>query len=216
MKQFILCAILSLILIITLASCTNAKETTKHHSSTAVTTLKPAQEYLSMPELSTVTIASSAISDRVAQNVKELCEQAKGQVFEPVTGDDNTVKKGDQVYLSYTYKNASKELSADTVNTLSKENFYLTIGSNDSTFPVDYTNKNNADTSDDRYEDIVFVEGIERQLIGKKSGEKVALTATFSNTYSTEELRNVSVTYEIEIKAIARISIDETLKVKLT
>jgi len=183
---------------------------------------KTPSEYITLPDFGTIEVKYADLKKEIDDQIKEILEGAKGQVFEPVTGDDAVIKKGDQVYLDYTFKSASTELAESIRETLSKKDTYLTIGSDSSTFPVDYTNKNNDKTDDDKTADgkdaetTVIKEGIEKQLIGKKVGDKVEVSGTFSNSYSTTELKNVTVTYEIEIKAIARISIDKDFKVKLS
>ena len=47
-------------------------------------------------------------------------------------------------------------------------------------------------------------------------GDKVTLKGKFSNSYGTEDLKNVTVTYEIEIKAVARVNVSKDHKVKVT
>lgn len=183
---------------------------------------KTPTEYITLPDFGSIEVKYADLKKEIDDQIKEILEGSKGQVFEPVTGDDAVIKKGDQVYLDYTFKSASTELAESIRETLSGKDTYLTIGSDSSTFPVDYTNKNNDKTDDDKNADgtdaetTIINEGIEKQLIGKKVGDKFEATGTFSNSYSTAELKNVTVTYEIEIKAIARISIDKDFKVKLS
>lgn len=207
-KKILALLLAAVMLTLSLASCGSAYKTPT--------------EYITLPELGTIEIKYADLKKEIDDQIKEILEGSKGQVFEPVTGDDAVIKKGDQVYLDYTFKSASTELSEEIREKLSGEHTYLTIGSGSSTFPVDYTNKNNDKTDDDKKseteeaETVVLKEGIETQLIGKKVGETVTLEATFANTYSEAALKNVTVTYEIKIKAVARISIDDTFKVKLS
>ena len=207
-KKILALLLAAVMLTLSLVSCGSAYKTPK--------------EYITLPDFGTIEVKYADLKKEIDDQIKELLKGSAGQVFEPVTDENAVIKKGDQVYLDYTFKSASVELAESIRETLSAEDLYLTIGSDNSTFPVDYTNKNNDKTDDDKdaegndAETTVLVEGVEKQLIGKKVGDKFDVTGTFSNSYSTTELKNVSVTYEIEIKAIARISIDKDFKVKLS
>lgn len=176
-------------------------------------------KYIELPELGKVTIKYDDLKEAVDDAIEEILTGAKDQVFEKVEDKEATVKKGDQLLINYTFKNADKTLPDAVVQTLTGTDYYLTIGKDDSKFPIDYTNKNNASTDDDKDEDgkaadtKVIVTGLENQLIGHKVGEKIEITAQFPNDHSNADLKNVKVTYEIEIQSIARISIDEDFTV---
>lgn len=173
-------------------------------------------DYLELPsDFSKLTVKYADLKKEIDDKIKSTRDDSAGQVFEPVTGNDAVIRKGDEVYISFK-GTANKELTDTVKEKLSNENFYLTIGSNSSTLPVDYTNKNDNDTTNDKNEEKVSVAGIETQLIGKKVGDKVTLTGKFSNSYGTEDLKNVTVTYDIEIKAVARVSVSKNHKVKVT
>ena len=207
-KKILALVLACVMLVASLASCAGAYDTPT--------------DYITLPELGKIEIKYADLKKEIDDQIKKILEGSAGQVFEPVTGDDAVVKKGDQVYIKYTFKEASKELADSVKETLSKEHYYLTIGSNSSVFPVDYTNKNNDKSDDDKTADgkdaetTVIVKGIEEQLKGAKVGDKLTLTGRFANTYGTDELKNVDVTYEIEVLAIARIAIDKDFKVKLS
>lgn len=173
-------------------------------------------DYLKLPsDFSKLTVKYADLQKEIEDQIKTIRDNAAGQVFEPVAGDDAVIRNGDQVYISFK-GTADKDLTDTVKAQLTNENFYLTIGSNSTTLPVDYTNKNDNKSDNDSQAETVEVESIEKQLIGKKVGEKVTLTGKFSNSYSTEDLKNVSVTYEIEIKAVARVSVSTSHKVKVT
>lgn len=173
-------------------------------------------KYLELPsDFSKLTVKYADLQKEIADQIKSIRDDAAGQVFEPVTGDDAVIRNGDQVYISFK-GTADKELTDTVKAQLTNENFYLTIGANSSTLPVAYTNKNDNDSNNDTDAEKVEVEGIEKQLIGKKVGEKVTLKGKFSNSYSTEDLKNVTVTYDIEIKAVARVNVSKNHKVKVT
>lgn len=173
-------------------------------------------DYLELPaDFSKITVKYADLEKEIEDQIESTLNDSVGQVFEPVTNKDATVQMGDEVYISFK-GTADKELSDTVKEKLTNENFYLTIGSNNSTLPVDYTNKNDNNSDNDKDEEKVAVEGIEKQLIGKKAGDKLTLKGKFSNSYGTEDLKNVTVTYEIEIKAIARVSVSKDHKVKVT
>lgn len=173
-------------------------------------------DYLKLPaDFSKITVKYADLKKEIEDQIESTLNDSVGQVFEPVTNKDATVQMGDEVYISFK-GTADKELSDTVKEKLTNENFYLTIGSNNSTLPVDYTNKNDNNSDNDKDEEKVAVEGIEKQLIGKKAGDKLTLKGKFSNSYGTEDLKNVTVTYEIEIKAIARVSVSKDHKVKVT
>ncbi len=173
-------------------------------------------DYLELPsDFSKLTVKFADLKKEIDDKIKSTRDSAAGQVFEPVKGDDAVIRNGDEVYISFK-GTADKELSDTVKEKLSNENFFLTIGANNSTLPVDYTNKNDNKSDNDKADETVEVAGIEKQLIGKKAGEKVTLKGKFSNSYGTEDLKNVTVTYEIEIKAVARINVSKNHKVKVT
>ena len=173
-------------------------------------------DYLELPaDFSKLTVTKEDLEKEIEDQIKSIREDAIGQVFEPVSDKNATVQLGDEVYISFK-GTADKELSDSVKDKLTKDNYYLVIGSNDSALPVDYTNKNDNDTGNDKDAEKVIVAGIEEQLVGKKAGEKLTIKGKFSNSYGTEDLKNVTVTYEIEIKAIARINVSTGHKVKVT
>ncbi len=201
-KRILALILVTVMLVASLASCSSAYN-------------KPA-EYLTLPSsLGNIVISYAELKEALDEQLKESLEGSEGQVFEPVTDADAVIQKGDQVYIDYT-GTTSADVSESIKEGLSGEDLYLTIGSNSSTFPVDYTNKNNDSSEDDSDDLTTLVEGIEDQLIGHKVGETVTVTGKFSNTYSTSDLKNVEVTYEITIKAIARITVTNSFTVGLT
>jgi len=173
-------------------------------------------DYLELPaDFTKLTVKYADLKKEIDDQIKTTRDSYAGQVFEPVKGDDAVIRNGDEVYISFK-GTADKELTDAVKEKLTNENFYLTIGKNDTTLPVDYTNKNDNKTDNDKDAEKVEVAGIEKQLIGKKAGDKLTLKGKFSNSYGTEDLKNVTVTYEIEIKAVARVSVSKDHKVKVT
>ena len=175
-------------------------------------------DYLELPaDFSKLTVKYADLQKEIEDQIKTLRDSAAGQVFEPVTSADATVQMGDQVYISFK-GTADKALPAGVKEKLSNEDYYLTIGDlKDTTLPLDYTTKNDNKTDNDKETEKVLKESIQDQLIGAKVGKvEGKLTGTFSNSYSTEELKNVTVSYEIEIKAIARVIVTKDHKVKVT
>ena len=196
----ILAAILAIVMLVgTLASCGSAYKTPN--------------EFITLPELGKITVKYADLVDKLKEQKDEILEGSKGQVFEPVA--DGVIQNGDQVYFDYT--GTATGISEDLLNTLKGEGTYLTIGSESTSFPVDYTNKNDNKTDNDAGDTTVLQEGFEKQLIGHKVGDKVEIKATFANNYTTNaELKNVEVTYTVTVKAVARITVNNNFTVKLT
>ena len=167
-------------------------------------------DYITLPDVGKIFITSQEMKDALDEEIESIREGAAGTVFEPLSDEDAVIEKGDQVLIDFDGTPDKEGLSDSALEALSGENYYLTIGSDSSKFPVDYTTKNDNNSENDDDEVEVIVEGFEEQLIGKKAGDKLTITAKFSNTYNSKsELQNVTVTYEVTVKAIARITITE-------
>ena len=177
-----------------------------------------ANDYLTLPtDIKSVQVKMDDVLKDVQDRIKTLLENAAGQVFEPVTDPDAVAQKGDEVRIKFT---GTTSLSEEAYNALTEtvknrlkneDGYYLVLGSDNTLFPVDYTNKNDDTTDNDKDDETVIVEGFENQLIAKgaKVGDKFSITAKFDNAYSQESLRNVEVTYEVEILSIARITLSD-------
>lgn len=177
-----------------------------------------ANDYLTLPtDIKGVEVKMDDVLKEVQDRIETLLENAAGQVFEPVTDKDAVAQKGDEVRIKFT---GTTSLSEEAYNALTdtvkdrlknEDGYYLVLGSDNTLFPVDYTNKNDDTTDNDSDDQTVIVEGFENQLIAKgaKVGDKFSITAKFDNAYSQESLRNVEVTYEVEVLSIARITIND-------
>lgn len=169
-------------------------------------------EYLTLPNYSTIQVKHADLVKKVEDQIKSIRTNAKGLVFEPLSGDDAVVRNGDQVRISFTGTTPAN-LSDSLKKYLKDENYYLTIGSENSFFPTDYTNKNNESKDDDSKELTVLTQGFEKQLIGLKAGESKTVTARFSNEHTEKDLRNVEITYEVKVISVARLTLTKTSNV---
>ena len=187
MKRKIALATASLLLLGSLAGCSAYNNPGK---------------YVTVPDLSTLTISQAKIDENLKTQIDDLLENNR-------RGDYKEVKeasiKGDQVNINYEGKPTDSSLKLDdaTIAGMKAEKADLVLGSG--SFIGAYTDKDKKETH----------KGFEDQLIGKKAGETVEVLVKFPDSYSTKALQGVEVKFTVKINTVSRLTVDEDTLVKI-
>lgn len=188
MKRKIALATASLLLLGSLAGCSAYNNPGK---------------YVTLPDLSTLTISQSKIDENLKTQIDDLLENNR-------RGDYKEVKeaaiKGDQVNINYEGKPTDSSLKLDdaTLKGMKAEKADLVLGSG--TFIGEYTKKGETTPSHKGFED---------QLIGAKAGEKVEVKVKFPDSYSTKALQGVEVIFTVTVNTVSRLTVDDDTLVKI-
>ena len=188
MKRKIALATASLLLLSSLAGCSAYNNPGK---------------YVSLPELSTLTISQAKIDENLKKQIDDLLENNR-------RGDYKEVKeaaiKGDQLNINYEGKPTDSSLKLDeaTLKGMKAEKADLVLGSN--TFIGEYIKKGETTPSHKGFED---------QLIGAKAGDTVEVKVKFPDSYSTKALQGVEVIFTVKVNTVSRLTVDEDTFVKI-
>lgn len=188
MKRTIALATASLLLLGSLTGCSAYKNPGK---------------YVTLPDLSTLTISQAKIDENLKTQIDDLLENNR-------RGDYKEVKeaaiKGDQLNINYEGKPTDSSLKLDdaTIKGMKAEKADLVLGSN--SFIGAYTDKkDNKETH----------KGFEDQLIGAKAGDTVEVLVKFPDSYSTKALQGVEVKFTVKVNTVSRLTVDEDTMVKI-
>ncbi|MBQ7365320.1 MAG: hypothetical protein IJW46_06955, partial [Clostridia bacterium] len=152
------------------------------------------QKYVSLPPLSEITVSEKDVDKELDSVVKDLLENLTGEHFTPLTSPSETVRAGDRVHVSFS-PDDSVTLSEETVKLLtSKEADRLYIIPKSNTMP-------------DALEDI---------LIGAKVGDTLSAQVSYTeDDTDIEELIGTTVTLNVKVHAIARVTVQAHHAVKV-
>lgn len=162
------------------------------------------KKYVSVPNLSELTISQAEIDKEKKEQIESLLDQNRKENYKKV---DDVAKKGDQVTITYEGKptDSSVKLTEDVLKGMKtgkdsdgKDITYdLILGSG--SFIGDYTKDGK-----------VTHEGFEDQIIAKgaKAGDKFDINVKFPDDYGTAALKGVEVTFTVVVKEVARLTVD--------
>lgn len=155
------------------------------------------EKYLTLPDLSTITISQADIDKDLKEAIDSLMEENRKPNYKEQS-KDTLSKKGDRVNINYEGKPTDKtlQLSESTIAGMKAEKSDLVLGSN--SFIGAYT-KDGKETH----------KGFEDQLIGKKAGDKVDVKVKFPDNYQTAELKGVEVVFTVTVNSVSRLSVDK-------
>ena len=153
------------------------------------------EKYLTLPDLSTITISQADIDADLKEAIDSLLEENRKSDYKEQS-KDTLAKKGDQVNINYEGKPTDKSLtlSESTIAGMKAEKADLVLVSN--SFIGAYT-KDGKETH----------KGFEDQLIGKKAGDKVEVKVKFPDDYKTAELKGVEVIFTVTVNSVSRLTV---------
>jgi len=179
MKKQFLSLLLILLLLLSLASCGSAYE----HP----------ERYLTLPPLSEITVSEEEIDKQLKEVVKDLLENMEGEHYTPLSGAQETVRKGDRVHVSFAPNDSS--LSAETVKLLTteeKDRMYVIPGSDS------------------------MPKAFENAVLGTKAGDVLSVQVSYTDEDTDiEELIGKTVSFNLTVHRIARLTVKEHHSVKL-
>ena len=149
-----------------------------------------AENYVKLPELSSLQVSLAPINKDVADHMTQVLGSVSRVIYTPLTAGATTIL-GDLVNIHYTGrpKDTSLKLSDKSMegmtNVSKPAGYDLVLGSGS------------------------FIPGFEEQLIGKKAGDTVTVDVTFPESYHTEELCGVAVLFEVKINSVNRATVGE-------
>lgn len=155
------------------------------------------EDYVSLPPLDEIRVTQEEIDKAMEELEADILDGLTGEYFTPLTESGETVRLGDKATVRYSGAptSSSVKLSEEAEEALSgsdQAGYGLIVGSD--TLP----------------------EKVENALIGKKAGESVSVTVTYTeDDTDIEDLVGVEVELKIEILEIARLFITERHAVKL-
>ncbi|MBE6608047.1 MAG: hypothetical protein E7633_05795 [Ruminococcaceae bacterium] len=193
MKKILALILTAVMLCTFMTSCSNA--------------YKNYDKYIEIGDLKKIELSEAKILKKVADAILDIRDSSREEYFVELEGTDVVSQNGDKLNIDFAYKshkdldNADLKLSEETLKGMSAEKSDLVLGSG--TFVGAYTDLKNEERNN---------KGFEEQLEGKKIGDKVDVTVTFPSKYSTAELQDVIVVFEVTINSISRSSIDITNK----
>lgn len=188
MKRTIALATASLLLLGALTGCSAYKNPGK---------------YVTLPDLSTLTISQAKIDENLKDQIDDLLENNRRGDYKEVK---EAAKNGDQVNINYEGKPTDSSLKLDdaTLKGMKAEKADFVLGSN--SFIGAYTKKGETTPSH---------KGFEEQLIGAKAGDKVEVKVKFPDSYSTKALQGVEVIFTVTVNTVSRLTVDEDTMVKI-
>ena len=126
------------------------------------------------------TDSAAAVAEEVTKdNIDDFVELGEYKNLTIEAGENDPIKEGMTVNLSYSGTAAGKPFDGGTV-----ADYELIVGSDS------------------------IVEGFEEQLIGHKAGDRVNVTVTFPKDYGNDSLAGKEVVYDVNIKAVYKTSPD--------
>ncbi|NLD19225.1 MAG: trigger factor [Clostridiales bacterium] len=138
------------------------------------------KEYIKVGKYKGLEVAPYAISITDDQVTAKIDSTLEAAATSQEVDKDTAIADGDVVNIDYVGKVNGKKFDGG-----SAKGYDLTIGSD------------------------AFINGFEDGLIGKKTGEKVALNLTFPDDYSTEKLQGKDVVFKVTINLVTREVVPE-------
>lgn len=148
------------------------------------------EQYVSLPDFSTIEISNGPINTDVNNYLAQVLEALGKEDYKTLDKSAAAIL-GDMVNIYYTGtpKDSSLEISEETMQGMSNASnavgYDLVLGSGS------------------------FIDGFEEQLIGAKTGEKVIVCVTFPEEYHSEELCGVEVLFEVTVNSVSRATAGE-------
>lgn len=172
-------------LVLSLASCSNAYKTP--------------EKYVSIPALKDVVLKQSAINDKLAETIKSIRESMKDQYFDEVT--EGGAQKGDKLTLDYSAVLANTELNAADFTILKGTDTAVIIGDTSSSINKSLPSAYSKDSK--------TAKGFEEQLIGAKKGDEITVTCIFADDFGTTLLQGQEVTYTVKVDKVERVTVSK-------
>lgn len=188
MKRKLALATASLLLISSLAGCSAYNNPGK---------------YVSLPDLTTLTISQAKIDEDLKKQIDDLLENNRRGDYKEVK---EAAKNGDQLNINYEGKPTDSSLKLDdaTLKGMKAEKADLVLGSD--SFIGAYTKKGESTPSH---------KGFEEQLVGAKAGDTVEVKVKFPDSYSTKALQGVEVIFTVKVNTVSRLTVDDDTLVKI-
>ncbi|MBQ8741734.1 MAG: hypothetical protein IJZ03_00020 [Clostridia bacterium] len=193
----ILAFILSAIMLFSVVACSSAYD--------------DYEKYIELGDLKKITVEEAKILKKVADQILELRESGRKDLWVELDAKTAVAQKGDKLDIDYDVKsysdpdNADLKLSDDTLKNMKAEAYSLILGSN--SFIGEYTVKDDEDNVRNN-------KGFEDQLIGAKvntnetddktKDDTVEVTVTFPDVYKDATLQKVIVTFKVTVNSISR------------
>lgn len=154
-------------------------------------------KYLSLPELSTITVSNKEIDERLTEVTADILETLASEYYTPLVTQSERVKAGDRVHVSF-YPDSGQGLSEDLIATLSaKEDDKIYVIPGSATSP----------------------EALESIVVDTKVGDILSTKITYhEEDTDIKELIGKTVTLTVKIHEIARLTVTDrqTVEVKFT
>ncbi len=153
------------------------------------------EDYVTLPDLKSITVSGKEIEEELNEVIKDLLDSLEGEHFTPLVSSSETVKLGDRVHVSFTPE-ANNTISQETLTLLKAEEadrIYVIPGS---------------ETMPKALEDIVM---------GTKVGDSLSTNITYTkDDTDLEDLIGKTITLNIKVHGIARLTVSERHAVRLT
>ncbi len=155
------------------------------------------EKYLSLPDLSSITVSNQEIDERLNEVVYDILENLTGEYYTPLVSPSERVKQGDRVHVSF-YPDAGQGLSDDVITTLTAkeaDKIYIIPGSASSP------------------------EALENIVVDTKVGDILSTKITYGeDDTDIEELIGKTVTLTVNVHEIARLTVTKrhTVEIKYT
>lgn len=155
------------------------------------------EKYITLPELSSVTLSQSEIDQTLDQQIEQIRTKCSREDYQTIA---EAAKKGDRVNISFTAKPADPSVTLSDIAQmgLTADKINYTLG-DDSFVSAYYDDEEN-----------MLTDSFDNQLIGLKADEVKEVTVTFPDDYFiSDEVRGMEIILTVTVHSVSRVTVDE-------